>query len=501
MKNNVYNIYMEKNKLLNNIIKFIEKNGLELRQITDDEYEVYKNEDHMFLTLIEREMEIRSFSIPNEVEKGTTVFVKKNTESNGLKLKMFLDKIKFLSQTYSDNQIKAILRDMPLLTWYSQKKEVDLSNVAIIWRDHFLEENIGLLLAFNEVGVASHNIMALDKGDLTQHRGEITATFVNLGYEVDVFDNAYLTDYNYVNRITKKIQEFILKRDKMKVIIIDDGAIVSNILTKGIYNNVVAVIELTEMGLRRMQNVELKVPVFNIAKTRLKRAITYPEVANSIFIRIIELLGSEKLVGRTILLCGYGDMGEIIAERFRNYGANVVIYDKDIFRLIIAAERGFMTFRDPIYAVKNSNPFLVIGASGEKSITTKMIENLKDNAYVTAGATADLAVFREYDLDNKVDKRRKSKYATQYWINGKKVTMLGNGRSINLFNSEAIPNMSNDIFKTAALLTVCQIINHEFEIRSLKGINLSLVDKWIDESGVYDEYYSRYYDIGEKIAF
>ena len=60
---------------------------------------------------------------------------------------------------------------------------------------------------------------------------------------------------------------------------------------------------------------------------------------------------------------------------------------------------------------------------------------------------------------------------------------------------------SNDIFKTAALLTVCQIINHEFEIRSLKGINLSLVDKWIDESGVYDEYYSRYYDIGEKIAF
>ena len=72
--------------------------------------------------------------------------------------------------------------------------------------------------------------------------------------------------------------------------------------------------------------------------------------------------------------------------------------------------------------------------------------------------------------------------------------MFGNGRSINLFDSEAIPNMSNDIFKAEVLITVCKIIENKDVIRDLKGVNLELVEEWINDSGLYDYYYSKYYE-------
>ena len=231
----------------------------------------------------------------------------------------------------------------------------------------------------------------------------------------------------------------------------------------------------------------------NIAKTKLKRCITYPEIANSIFLRIIELLGAEKVVGRPVLICGYGDMGEILAERFRSFGANVLIYDVDVFRLIVAAEKGYSTFVDPVCAVKNMNPFLIVGASGENSISEDMINNIGTNAYISAGATGDLAVFKKLDNDDNVVKIRKKKYGTQYVIDGKVLTVLGNGRSVNLFDSEAIPNKSNDIFKVAVLVAAYNIIQSTKQQRVHHGMYLDIVDKWITESGLYEKYYSLYY--------
>ena len=61
--------------------------------------------------------------------------------------------------------------------------------------------------------------------------------------------------------------------------------------------------------------------------------------------------------------------------------------------------------------------------------------------------------------------------------------------SVNLFDSEAIPNKSNDVFKAAQLLTVYNMINKETLENKLE---VNIVDEWISESGILDKYYSLY---------
>jgi len=428
----------------------------------------------------------RSFSVPKFSSQHCEILINSDINDDIKEI------IREICMEYSDDEMQAIINDMPIVNWYAQDNKETLKGVSIIWRDHFLEENIGLLNAFVTMGVNPNDILALDKGDQTQHRFEIRETFKKMGFHVEVLDNkTVMNDEN--NEIElNKIKLFIESRRDKKMIVIDDGAILSKIVNNRVYPNIKAVIELTEMGLRRINKFsnQLLYPVLNVAKTTLKRKIIYPEIANSIFTRIIQLLGGEKIVGRTILLCGYGDMGEIIAERFRSFGIKIIIYDSDVMKLIIAGEKGFNTYRNSVNAVKKEKPFLVIGSSGYKSITDELIKHLPDNSYVTAGATADLSVFVEYENTNKAIVNKISNYGTQYYIYDKHISVLGNGRSVNLFNSESIPNKSNDIFKAAIVVAVNKAINENIELKN--QVNLNIVEDWILESKILDVYYDMY---------
>ena len=83
------------------------------------------------------------------------------------------------------------------------------------------------------------------------------------------------------------------------------------------------------------------------------------------------------------------------------------------------------------------------------------------------------------------------RYGTQYIINGKRITVLGNGRSVNLFDSEAIPNRANDIFKASQLVVTDKIINGKENLNN--KVELDIVDKWIDESEILELYYDLYF--------
>lgn len=403
------------------------------------------------------------------------------------------EKLENICKEYSDKEIQAIINDMKIIKWYSAQNKNTLKNIAIIWRDHFLEENIGLLNGFVEMGVDPRDIFALDKGDSTEHHHEIWETFKKMGFKVDILDNALFDDNKEIIKAKKLIFDFIEEKKDKKIIILDDGAIISTLLNDTYKKNVVGILELTEMGLRRIKGLtsEPIYPILNIAKTSLKRNITYVEIANSIFFRIIQLLGAEKLVGRKVILCGYGDMGEILADKLQKFGIRVVVYDPDIMKLIIASERGFNTYDNIENAVKKENPFLIIGASGYRSITNEVINTLKDGSYVTAGATADLQVLKELEKQNNVKVETVSNIGTQYLIdNSKRITMLGNGRSVNLFNSEAIPNKSNDVFKASMLVAAKQLINEKNKIPN--NVCLEQVEEWIKESKILNKYYDLY---------
>lgn len=465
------------------IIKELEKNEL-IVVLKEKEITVYGMNDLLVIEIKKVDHSIRTFSIPLK-SVCYELLINKSNKDNLYKLVSKIVSEKCLR--YSDNEILTILNDMKITKDYSEKNKGLLNNIAIIWRDHFLEENIGLVSGFVNLGVQPSDILALDKGDSTAHRFEITATFNEMGFNVGVLDNSSLEDDKLMKVGTAIVSGFINKRKDKQIIILDDGAIITKILNSIRFDNIISVIELTEMGLRRINKLDkIDYPVLNLAKTKLKRSLVYPEISNSLFIRIIELLGGEKLVGRTAILCGYGDMGEILAERLRNFGARVSVVDTETMRLIVAGERGFNTYRNIIDAVKNEHPFIIIGASGYYSITKEIFPYLSEKTYITAGATADLKVFDNYK-NNSIYVPR---LGTIYSIDNKNIIVLGNGRSVNLYYSEAIPNKSNDIFKAASLVTACNSVIHSKELKS--GVSLHVVDDWIENSGILEEYYDLY---------
>ena len=469
---------------LENLIKDIEDSIKQKIVLNKNEkiIELTKNE---FLKYNEEHLPLRSFSKPYFMESQ-------------LKLEYFgfdnelKKKIEAICLAYTDKEINAIIDAMPVLKDYSSKNKGKLNNVAIIWRDHFLEENVGLLTSFVRMGVQPKNILAIDKGDSTKHRFEITETFKKLGFNVNIIDNTDVENTKLMKDGKKIITDFIERRQDKKIVILDDGAIISKILDVHTYDNIIAIVELTEMGLRRIKGLnvdELAYPVFNVAKTSLKRVITYKEISNTIFTRSIELLGGEKLVGRLIIQLGYGDLGASLAERYRQYGANVTIVDPDVIKRIEAAENGFTTFETLDEAIEYEKPFFIVGASGYQSISREIVNQLNDGTFITSGATADISIFKEFEKEG-CKYNYIPKYGTQYQINGKKITVLGNGRSVNLFDSEAIPNRSNDIFKAGTLVTVDNIINSDAIMN--RHVELDLVEKWIRQSKILEKYYELY---------
>lgn len=409
---------------------------------------------------------------------------------DGQELHIIKDIIR-VCEAYSEKEINNILQDMPILNEYAVENENILEGFAIIFRDHFLEDNLALLEALVMSGVRREDILALDKGDETLHRNEITNTFINEGFNTFVLDNGSCENKEKMGEALEKICMFCKCRADKKVIILDDGAIITKVLGNVKIDNIIGIVELTEMGLRRISKLETEIqyPILNVAKTDLKISITYIEIANSIFLKVLNLLGANKIVGRNILILGYGDLGEQLAKTFRNYNTRVSIVDPDILKLINAAEHGFATYLSPVDAIKREQPFLIIGVSGYQSITEEMVRAMSDGTFITAGATADIAIFDQYEEQGETSFFIED-YGRRFIINNKMITILGNGRSINLFKSESIPNQANDIFKTANYLATLFLSENYNKLKL--GINNNL-DEVFKKTDLYLRYYKRYF--------
>ena len=131
--------------------KSIEKNEKENKIKIENEIIKYE----------EKDIGVRSFSVPYFVENQTII----NYDGNNKEL---INKIEDICTAYTDKEIEAIEETMPILKKYSEERKKNLEGVAIIWRDHFLEENVGLLTSMVRMGVQPEDVLAIDKGETTK---------------------------------------------------------------------------------------------------------------------------------------------------------------------------------------------------------------------------------------------------------------------------------------------------------------------------------------------
>ncbi|MFJ2669563.1 hypothetical protein [Streptomyces sp. NPDC087525] len=411
-----------------------------------------------------------------------------------------LEKLTLRGQCYSEAEIDSIVRAMPLVDRYATK-EPALADWALIFRDHYVENSVGFLLGMERAGLDPNWVFALSKGDRTLHRSRVHAWFLNHGYLSDVLDNSVINDtadpaaQAYALGVNERVNAFIRQAHAAgrKVLVIDDGGL----LAQGygadgqLTEYIDAALELTVSGLKRIANAPgtLSIPVLNMARSRLKTMLGYNEIADSCVRRLRAILPGEKFIGRHVLILGFGTLGARVAHALRALGCRVSVVDTDILALITAAEHGFETYTTAAEALRGHSPFLVIGGTGELAITAEDLPLLPDGVYLAGFATKDFSILSEGHAG--VEPTVVPYVGVRYVLpSGAVATVLGDGRSLNLFEYEGIANRGYDAYRAGTLIAAKVLCR---EIGSLEpGLHLEPVDRAIDEAELFHAYYREY---------
>ncbi len=229
--------------------------------------------------------------------------------------------------------------------------------------------------------------------------------------------------------------------------------------------------------------------MLNLARSQLKTCLGYPEIADSCLRRLRALLPAYKVTGRPVLVAGYGTLGSRLAAALGSQGCQIHVVDTDPLALITAAQAGYHTYRTACEALRAIAPFLVAGTTGDDVLSAADLALLPDGVFLAPFATRDFSLLTEpgHSHDTTVIPGIGRVYQL---ASGRDAIMLGDGRSLNLFEADAIPNQGYDAYRAGTLIAAGALCRKADQIPA--GVHASLVDEIIRGSGLYDAYYDTY---------
>ncbi|MFF5026082.1 hypothetical protein ACFY2J_17950 [Streptomyces collinus] len=400
---------------------------------------------------------------------------------------------------FSETEVATLWEAMPLLRRYATEDSA-LADWALIFRDHYVENSVGFLLAAERAGFAPQWIYALDKGDKTLRRDRVHGWFLSRGYRSATLDNSVVNgtatdeEVRRAREVGSDVDAFIraAHAEGRRVLMVDDGGIIAlgSAHERLVTEQPDAALELTVSGLKRISAAtDMRLPVLNMARSEVKTHLAYNEIADSCVRRLRAIVPGAKFVGRRVLSLGFGTLGARVARALRAIGCRVTVVDTDTLALVRAAEEGFDTSRSAHEALRHTRPFLIVGTTGEDALTEADLALLPDGVLLAGFATRDFSLLSE---------RRVATAASdvpgvgvRYTLPGRRsAVLLGDGRSLNLYTYEGIPNRGYDAYRAATLVTAKHLCRSAADLAP--GIHLGVVDQVVREAGLFDAYYDTY---------
>lgn len=397
---------------------------------------------------------------------------------------------------YTDTELDGIRAAMPLLERYSSPQQA-FDGWALLFRDHYLEHSTSFVLAMERAGIPAQWIFTLDKGDRTWNRERVHATFLARGYRSDILDNTAVNDpaahQRDLARVQAEVDAFLdaAHAADRRVLVVDDGGLLARGYgAAGAPRRADAALELTVSGIKRIAAAgTLTIPVLNLARSQVKTRLGYREIADSCLRRLRALLPDRKMIGRQVLLLGYGTLGSRLAAQLRALGCRVDVVDTDLPALIDAAEDGFTTYRTASDALASTTPFLIIGTTGELALSPDDLHHLPDGVLLAPFATRDFSALTE----GPHSARATDIPGVGMRFNlpdGRTVTLLGNGRSMNLFEADSIPNQGYDAYRAGTLIAAAALCADPGRVPP--GLHTASADTAIADAGLWEAYYDLY---------
>ncbi len=207
--------------------------------------------------------------------------------------------------------------------------------------------------------------------------------------------------------------------------------------------------EETTTGVHRlyqmMEKGTLKCPAFNVNDSVTKSKFDNLYGCRESLLDGIKRATDVMIAGKVAVVCGYGDVGKGCAQSLRGQGARVLITEIDPICALQAAMEGYQIVTMDSAAALGD---IFITATGCKDvITRKHMDAMKDQAIVCniGHFDSEIAVNDVFNDKNLTRETVKPQVDQVIWQNGKRITILAEGRLVNLGCATGHPSfvMSN----------------------------------------------------------
>ena len=276
--------------------------------------------------------------------------------------------------------------------------------------------------------------------DLIVDDGGDATLLIHKGYELENF----YAKYGNVPDITTKVEEEIIIEKLLREVLEKDP----NHWHK-VKENVIGVSEETTTGVHRLVQMEkdghLLFPAYNVndsvTKSKFDNVYGCKESLADGLKRALDIM----VAGKTVVICGYGDVGRGCAQSMRGYGARVIVTEIDPICALQAAMEGFEVTK--IESVLKDGHIFVTTTGNKDVITKDHIYGMRDQAIVCNIGHFDNEIqVNALNDDSSVKRETIKPQVDRYkFPDGHEVFLLAEGRLVNLGCANGHPSfvMSN----------------------------------------------------------
>jgi len=363
-------------------------------------------------------------------------------------------------------------QEMPVLRLIRQRfeKEKPLKGVRLSGCLHITTETANLALTLQAGGA---DVVLCASNPLSTQ--DDAAACLAAEYDIPVFAIKGEDNETYYRHIGAAL-------DHEPHLTMDDGADLVSTLHKErteLIGNVIGGTEETTTGVIRLRAMEkdgaLRYPILAVNDADTKHFFDNRYGTGQSTIDGIVRATNVLLAGKTFVVGGYGWCSRGIAMRAQGMGANVIVTEVDPLRALEAVMDGFRVM--PILKAAEIGDIFVTSTGDLNVIDKPHIEAMKDGALLANSGHFNVEVNIPALEEMAVEKRRMRDFVDQYVMSdGRRISLLGEGRLINLAAAEGHPASVMD------MSFANQALGSEYMVRQGKNLEKKVysVPKEID---------------------
>lgn len=366
------------------------------------------------------------------------------------------------------------LNKLPVIQYLEELFPSDhLAEVYVIACQHILPSTHMMFRSLFDLGLSKERVAVIGKCYSTNNK--TMKNMINEGITVCSSSNKFVSNQSFDEQFRVSIKEFLAKQimrmkpnRNAKIIILDDGG---ELITEAYklleeYPNICGV-EQTSSGYRKIDSMELKMPVVNVAFSTLKLNFESPLIASSIIEILERRIGIKKAQAKDILIIGGGAIGYSLRDAFAESCSQHRVFIHDLIK-----DKSEIEYPD--YNAYD----LIIGATGSKSFSRYYYDQLKEGTILASVSSSD----REFDSAYfRALSGKKWKAHDDVKHNG--ICLLNSGFPLNFSGEDvvSIPLKQIQLVCGLLFLGVCELVDVNLESGRFLTVSIKNAGKLVEK--------------------